>query len=204
MPFPTRRLEKKLARKGFARVAGVDEAGRGSWAGPIVAAAVILDPKKRIPGIKDSKLLRKPQRDALYEKIITDALAWSVSAVSSSVIDKIGIGPANILVMQRAVAKLSVKPSYVLTDALAVEFEKIKSEAIIDGDAKIRCIAAASIIAKVTRDRLMDQLDDQYPKWGFKQHKGYGTNHHFHMINTHGVSEVHRMSFRPMSDFTNK
>ncbi len=200
MSFPNRRLEKKLSRKGFAMIAGVDEAGRGAWAGPIVAAAVVLNPKKRISGIKDSKLLRKPQRQAVYEKIIEHALAWSVAAVSASVIDKIGIGPANVLVMQRAVAKLTLAPSYVLTDALAVSFGDTPMTAIINGDHKVRCIAAASIIAKVTRDTMMDQFDEQYSLWGFKHHKGYGTDHHFHMLNTHGMCEIHRRSFRPMSD----
>lgn len=202
--MPSQRKEKRLMRKGFKLVAGVDEAGRGSWAGPIVAAAVILDPKIKIKGIKDSKALRSPVRKEVYKSIIKNAKAWSVAAVSASVIDQIGISKANKLVMQRALKKLTPKPNFILSDALLFAYDDVTVEPIIKGDAKITCIAAASIVAKVTRDMILDDLDEQYPKYGFKHHKGYGTNHHFHMLNTYGVSDIHRKSFKPMKDLLNQ
>jgi len=201
MPYPNQRPEKKLQRQGFKYIAGLDEAGRGSWAGPIVAGAVILDPKAKIRGIKDSKLLRTPDRKDLFNKIAQAAIAWSVGVVNNTEIDKIGIGPANILAMKQAIKKLSTPPDYLLIDALKVDYKNLPSQAVIDGDHKITSVAAASIVAKVIRDRLMDELDEINPQYGFKHHKGYGTNHHWQMINEHGICEIHRKSFRPIKDF---
>jgi len=203
MPRPTRLREKKLRRQGYKLIAGVDEAGRGAWAGPIVAAAVILDPKIKISGLNDSKLLRSPVRQALYKEIIKQAKAWSVAAVSPAVIDRIGISKANVLAMERAIGKLNPPPDFVLTDAVLISYENIKSQPIIKGDRKVSCIAAASIVAKVTRDKIMDELDEKYPKYGFKHHKGYGTNHHFHMLNVFGICDIHRKSYKPIKDLLN-
>lgn len=202
MPYPNRKFEKKLNKKGFILVAGVDEAGKGSWAGPIVAAAVILDPKIKIKGVKDSKLLSVLQRKDLFQEIKNKAIAFGVGEVSAAMIDKIGITAANKLAMQRAIEKLNPKPQYILVDAVKLELE-IPSEAIIDGDYKITSIAAASIIAKVHRDSLMEKLDEKFPHYSFKQHKGYGTNHHFHMLNQYGPCEIHRKTFKPIKDLLN-
>lgn len=203
MPYPNRRFEKKLNKKGLILVAGVDEAGKGSWAGPIVAGAVILDPKIKIKGIKDSKLLSLLQRKDLFQEIKNKAIAFGVGEVSADMIDKIGITAANKLAMQRAIEKLNPKPQYVLIDAVKLELD-IPSESIIDGDYKITSIAAASIIAKVHRDNLMEKLDEKFPHYSFKQHKGYGTNHHFHMLNQYGPCEIHRKSFKPIKDLLNE
>ncbi|MFA6255365.1 MAG: ribonuclease HII [Patescibacteria group bacterium] len=203
MYYPNRRQEKKLQRKGFKYIAGIDEAGRGAWAGPIVAAAVILNPKVKIKGIKDSKLLRSPDRKELFLKITENAVAWGIGVISHKMIDQIGIQQANILAMKDAVKNLAVLPDYLLTDALTIEYKKLPNLAIIDGDYKITTIAAASIIAKVSRDQIMDGLDEKYPPYGFKQHKGYGTSHHFQMINQYGICELHRKSFEPIKYFIN-
>lgn len=202
MFYPNLRHEKKLQRRGFKAIAGLDEAGKGSWAGPIVAGAVILDPKIKIKGIKDSKLLRAPIRQQIFEKIIKNAIAWSVGIVSSEQIDKIGITKANILAMTQALKKLSLQPDYLLIDALDIDYKSLPRLAMIDGDYKITSVAAASIIAKVTRDKIMEELDEQYPEYSFKQHKGYGTNHHFHMISQYGICDIHRQTWEPMKHFT--
>ncbi len=203
MPYPNRKIEKKLYRTGFKYIAGVDEAGRGAWAGPIVAAAVILDPKIKIKGIKDSKLLRKPERLRLDQLIKIQAVAWAVGSISQETIDELGIAKANILAMQRALKQLSLQPDYLLIDALPLDYAKMPYQNIIDGDYKVTSIAAASIIAKVYRDELMDRLDEEFPAYGFKQHKGYGTAHHFQMINQYGICQLHRRSFKPIKDFIN-
>ncbi|MDX9893726.1 MAG: ribonuclease HII [Patescibacteria group bacterium] len=203
MPYPNQKVEKKLYRTGFKYIAGVDEAGRGAWAGPIVAAAVILDPKIKIKGIKDSKLLRKPERQRLDQLIKTQAVAWAVGSISQGTIDELGITKANILAMQAALKQLNRQPDYLLIDALPLDYAKMPYQNIIDGDYKVISIAAASIIAKVYRDELMDRLDEEFPAYGFKQHKGYGTAHHFQMINQYGICQLHRRSFKPIKDFIN-
>lgn len=203
MYYPNIRLEKKLNKQGFKYVAGVDEAGRGSWAGPIIAAGVILDPKVKIKGIKDSKILRKPDREELFGQITESAIAWAIGAIPETEIDQIGIQKANILAMQEALKKLSRQPDYLLVDAFNLNYQQLPIFAIIKGDYKIKSIAAASIIAKVVRDKIMDELDEVYPQYGFKHHKGYGTNHHFQMINEFGICDIHRKSFSPIKNFIN-
>lgn len=202
--YPNLRPEKKLLREGFKYIAGIDEAGRGSWAGPIVAGAVILNPKIKIKGIKDSKLLRAPEREEMFSKIVENAIAWAVGIISPAQIDKIGINKANTLAMQKAIEKLPIQPDYLLIDALNIDYQNLPAKATIKGDYKITSIAAASIIAKVTRDHLMDKLDESYPEYGLKQHKGYGTNHHFQMLNQYGVCEIHRKTWEPMRHFLNE
>jgi len=200
--YPNQRQEKKLQKKGFKYITGLDEAGKGAWAGPIVAGAVILDPRIKIKGIKDSKLLRAPDRKELFAQITETAIAWSAASISEKIIDQIGITQANILVMQEALKKLAVQPDFLLIDALAIDYQKLPYLAIIDGDYKITSVAAASIIAKVTRDKIMEELDEVYPQYGLKQHKGYGTDHHFQMISKYGICKIHRKTWEPMKHFT--
>ncbi|MFA6215648.1 MAG: ribonuclease HII [Patescibacteria group bacterium] len=204
MFYPNLRHEKKLQRQGFSAIAGLDEAGKGAWAGPIVAGAVILNPKVKIKGIKDSKLLRAPQRQELFAEITASAIAWAAGIVSDKEIDKIGITKANHLALIKALEKLNQPPDYLLIDALKINYRNLPFLAKIDGDYKITSVAAASIIAKVTRDRLMEDFDELYPQYGFKQHKGYGTSHHWQMLMEHGICEIHRTSFEPMKHFLNE
>ncbi|MFA5021797.1 MAG: ribonuclease HII [Patescibacteria group bacterium] len=198
MFYPNLRHEKNLRRKGFFYIAGLDEVGRGAWAGPIVAAAVILDPKLKIKGIKDSKKLRSPDRKEIFEKIIGSAVAWSVGIVSHEIIDQIGINQANVLAMQQALEKITPQPDHLLVDAISFDYKNLPLKAIIKGDYKITSVAAASIVAKVTRDQIMDDLDEMYPQYGFKQHKGYGTNQHHQMLMKYGVCQIHRRTYQPI------
>ena len=193
---PTFKLENRLKRQGYKLIAGVDEAGRGAWAGPIVAAAVILPGNFRVKGIKDSKLLMAKQRQALYDLIRETTLAWSVAFVGHKVIDRRGIGWANQQVIQRAVKKIS--PDYALIDGRLISNMQTDFENVINGDRLVKSIAAASIIAKVTRDRYLERLDSKYPEYGFAKHKGYGTKLHYQMLCKHGVCEAHRRSYRPI------
>ena len=184
-------------------VAGVDEAGRGPLAGPVVAAAVILDPKRRIRGINDSKQLEAEEREALYIKIRGAALAWSVAWADVEEIDCHNILQATHLAMRRALIGLHIHPGHVQVDGnLCPSFVglpmKCSYEAIIDGDALRTCIGAASIIAKVTRDRMMCELDSIYPDYGFASHKGYSTPQHYEALDRHGPTRVHRRSFEPV------
>jgi len=197
------KYENKLKRKGFTRIAGLDEAGRGSWAGPIMAAAVIFPKGTRISGLKDSKKLSARLREELYGEIIDKALAWSVGMVSHKLIDRWGIGWANNQVFLQAIKKLDKTPDFLLVDYFRLKNVDIPFEPVISGDNKVRSIAAASIIAKVTRDNYLKKLDKKYPQYGFARHKGYGTKLHYEMICKHGLCEVHRQSFRPMNSMVN-
>jgi ribonuclease HII len=184
-------------------VAGVDEAGRGPLAGPVVAAAVILDPRRRIRGIKDSKLLEAEEREALFIKIRSAALAWAVAWADVEEIDCHNILQATHLAMRRALLGLHIHPGHVQIDGnLCPSFIglpiKCSYEAIIDGDALRTCIGAASIIAKVTRDRMMCQLDAIYPNYGFASHKGYSTPQHYEALDCLGPTRIHRRSFEPV------
>ena len=198
--YPSQRREQKLRRSGFTVVAGLDEAGRGSWAGPLVAGAVILNLDTKIKGLADSKSLRAPVRQELFQKIIQQAAAWAVGIVASNDIDTLGLTAANILAMRLALKNLKVKPNYFLADGNIFKSETLDGENIINGDRNVASIAAASIVAKVTRDTMMDQLDEEFPQYGFKQHKGYGTNHHWQMLMEHGVCRIHRQSFEPIKN----
>lgn len=181
-------------------IAGVDEAGRGPLAGPVLAAAVILDPKRPILGLNDSKKLTEKKRDALFELIRERALAWSVARATVKEIDNINILRASLLAMQRAVARLSVKPTLILVDGNYCPPFDCEAKAIIDGDALEASISAASIVAKVLRDRYMRLLHRYHPDYGFAQHKGYGTSKHLEALSEHGVSRVHRLSFSPVAE----
>jgi ribonuclease HII len=193
---PTWQFEDKYLTQGYKLVAGVDEAGRGAWAGPIVAGAVIFD-KHDLVGLRDSKLLSPVQREKMYDKIITNAISWYAGIVTREEIDTIGIGPANKLAMERAVTGLKPAPDVVLIDAFKIDCSCL-IESIIKGDQKVSTIAAASIIAKVTRDRMLIAAHEKYPEYGFDQHKGYGTASHRQAIENFGTSPFHRLSFEPM------
>ncbi|HET7833487.1 MAG TPA: ribonuclease HII [Gallionella sp.] len=181
-------------------ICGVDEAGRGPLAGPVSAAAVILDPMKPIEGLADSKKLSELQRDRLAPIIRERALAWAVAFAEVEEIDRINIFQATLLAMRRAVAALPMQPQQVLVDGLHCPDTGIPSQAIVQGDSKVEAISAASILAKTARDALMLQLHAQYPHYGFASHKGYPTSAHFEALRVHGVSAVHRKSFKPVRD----
>ena len=180
-------------------VCGVDEAGRGPLAGPVVAAAVILDPERPIPGLNDSKKLSEKKRIALAALIRERAIAWAVAEASVAEIDQINILQASLLAMQRAVAALSVKAESALIDGNRCPQLEIPAEAIIQGDGKIASIAAASILAKTVRDAGMLVMHAEYPQYGFDRHMGYPTAAHFKALEAHGVSPVHRRSFGPVA-----
>ena len=179
-------------------VAGVDEVGRGPLVGDVVTAAVILDPSKPIAGLADSKKLSDKKRELLFDLIVENALSFAVGRASPQEIDELNILHATMLAMQRAVAGLSVVPQHVLIDGNRCPQLPMSSQAIVKGDARVEEISAASIIAKVTRDREMVELDRQYPQYGFAGHKGYPTKLHFEMLQLHGATPLHRKSFKPV------
>jgi len=179
-------------------ICGVDEAGRGPLAGPVSAAAVILDPDNPIPGLNDSKKLSEKKRDLLAPLIRERALAWAVAYASVEEIDELNILQATLLAMKRAVHALSIQPQLVLVDGLYCPDTGIPSEAIVQGDSKVASISAASILAKTARDALMLQLHEQYPQYGLNIHKGYPTAAHLTALREHGVTEIHRKSFKPV------
>lgn len=181
------------------RVAGVDEVGRGPLIGDVVAAAVILDPDKPIAGLADSKKLSEKKRAALYDEICDKALCFAIAAATPAEIDQLNILHASMLAMQRAVLQLSVAPEYVLVDGNRCPQIPYPCEAVIKGDAKVASISAASILAKVTRDRAMVQLHQQHPEYGFAQHKGYPTAAHLTALRQHGALPSHRRSFKPVA-----
>lgn len=189
-------LELDLIAKG--RVAGVDEVGRGPLAGPVIAAAVILDPDKPIEGLADSKALSEARRTALAAEIRKRCLAWSLGRAECSEIDAINILQASLLAMQRAVDSLAVRPDTVLVDGNRIPRLAMTAHAIIKGDSKVAAISAASIIAKVARDNEMTALDLDYPGYGFARHKGYPTPEHLEALQTLGVCRIHRLSFGPV------
>ncbi len=184
----------------YQLICGVDEAGRGPLAGPVSAAAVILDEANPVPGLNDSKKLTERQREKLAPLIRERAVAWAVAYASVEEIDCLNILQASLLAMKRAVLALSVTPQLVLVDGLYCPQTGIASQAIVKGDSKVAAIAAASILAKTCRDALMLQLHDQYPHYGFDVHKGYPTALHLAALREHGVSVVHRRSFRPVRE----
>lgn len=187
--------EKKAYLEGHNYIAGVDEAGRGPLAGPVVAAAVVLPKDIIIPGLNDSKKLSAAQRDRLYNEILQKALSYSVGVVDEKTIDEINILKATKKAMKIAVDKLSHNPDILLVDAERIDDIPHKQVPIIKGDSLSVSIAAASIVAKVTRDRMMDELCQKYPKYGFSKHKGYGTKEHIEAIKKEGICPIHRVSF---------
>ena len=196
-----RTLENAFRRLGFCRVAGVDEVGRGCLAGPVVAGVVVLDPERHIPGLRDSKQATTLERERLYDKIVAHAWAWSVSAAEPAEIDALNIHWASLDAMRRAVMGLSPLPDLVLVDAFRIPSLLMAQRGVRHGDSRCAAIAAASIIAKVTRDGLMRQLHDRDPRYGFDRHKGYATADHLAAVARYGYSDAHRRSFRPPSLF---
>ena len=191
--------EDELYLCGYNAIAGVDEAGRGSLAGPIVAAAVILDRNKiLLEKLNDSKKLTVSTRNSLFRMIVRSCKNWSVARVSSSVIDRISLGKSNLLVMKKTILYLKKKPDIVITDALALTIRKYDTEIIpiINGDELSASIAAASVVAKVIRDRLMLKYSRMYPEYGFAENKGYGTAKHLLALQKYGPCRIHRVSFR--------
>lgn len=195
----TRRYEREAWCQGFARVAGVDEVGRGALFGPVMAAAVILDPARRIHGLDDSKKLTRAKRETLAEKIQLRALAWAVAEVLPDRIDAWNIYQASRQAMARAVTQLAPAADYVLSDALPLELP-MPCRSLIDGDARSVSIAAASILAKVHRDALLQELDRQFPGYGLARHKGYATRYHLDQLRRQGPTPFHRRSFAPVRE----
>jgi ribonuclease HII len=196
--------ERALKRVGFDPVAGADEAGRGACAGPLVAAAVILSDTKarQIGGLNDSKLLTARQRERLYTEITKKAVAWSVVSLEPGECDVLGMHVANVMALRMALMRLDIAPRYVLTDGFPVDGLGTPGLAVWKGDRVAACVAAASIIAKVTRDRVMCELDQRYPEYAFKIHKGYRTPLHQERLDAYGPSATHRMRFINVSRTT--
>lgn len=188
-------LERQLKDKGFKLICGVDEAGRGPLAGPVCAAAVILRDGDCIDGVDDSKKLSEKKRESLYDVIKERALAYGICMVDCATIDKINILQATMAAMQGAVKELAITPDFVMVDGDKCPELPVESMAVIKGDAKSASIAAASVLAKVTRDRYMRKLAEKYPVYGFEKHKGYGTKAHYAAIEEYGICEEHRVTF---------
>jgi ribonuclease HII len=190
-------LERALQRRGFRHVAGADEAGRGACAGPLVAGAAILPEGKRgeIEELADSKLLTPLARERVYDEVVKRALAWSVVIIPPAEVDQRGLHVCNLVAMRRALASLSTGPEYVLTDGFPVDGLGAPGLAVWKGDRVAACVAAASVLAKVTRDRLMVELDDRFPDYGFAEHKGYITDEHSAALTRHGPCIEHRFSY---------
>jgi ribonuclease HII len=190
-------MERVLQNHGFPHVAGADEAGRGACAGPLVVAAVVLPTGRRgeVPGLADSKLLTEKAREAAYDQVVRRALAWSVVVVPPQEVDRHGLHVMNVRAMRQAVSRLAVPPSYVLTDGFPIQGMPAPTLAVWKGDRVAACVAAASVVAKVTRDRMMADLDASYPSYGFATHKGYSTPEHQAALQEHGPCPEHRFSY---------
>jgi ribonuclease HII len=196
-----RNIENALRRAGHVCVAGVDEVGRGSLAGPVTAAAVVLDPERPIAGLRDSKLLTADARVRLHDRIVRRAVTWRVVSRSVADIDTLNIHRASLAAMLDAVLGLTPAADYVLADGFVIPGVPVPHQGLVKGDRRCACIAAASIVAKVTRDRLMMAMDQEDPRYGYARHKGYATAEHLAAIRQHGLSEAHRRSFRPATLF---
>ncbi len=192
--------EKHYRRGGFRLIAGVDEAGRGALAGPVVAAAVILPEEFNHPDLDDSKVLSPEKREELYAVIIEEAVSYAVASASSEEIDQYGILRATLLAMTRALEALDPSPQLALIDGQFTTPWRGLQKAVIDGDARCLSVAAASILAKVTRDRFMEEADQEFPEYGFFQHKGYATRRHLEALRQYGPCPIHRRSFRPVAE----
>ncbi len=194
-PAAPYRYEAKAWKTGLSRIAGVDEAGRGPLAGPVVAAAVVIAPDRRIRGLADSKVLPAERREELFAVIHERAVAVGVGVVDHLTIDRINILEATRVAMGQALAALAVVPDLIITDFVALRGCPCPQRNLVDGDARCASVAAASIVAKVTRDRLMREVDAQFPDYGFAKHKGYATAEHLAAIDRHGLCPLHRRSF---------
>ena len=188
-------MEKALHAEGFARVCGVDEAGRGPLAGPVYAAAVILPENCELPGLNDSKKLTEKKREELYSLITERAIAYGIASSSVEEIEELNILSAALLAMNRAIGQLEPAPQLALIDGNTTRDIRIPARSVVGGDGKCACIAAASVLAKVSRDRYMKELAAEYPQYGFEQHKGYGTKAHYAAVDAYGLCPAHRPSF---------
>ena len=193
-------FERACQRKGYRQIAGIDEAGRGALAGPVIAAAVILPINCGIKGLQDSKQLTPKQRDHLSDEIYRAAVSVGIGSVNNRVVDNLNVLEATLLAMRQAIENLTPQPDYLLVDGINFPAIDIQGEAIKKGDSRSYSIAAASIIAKTTRDRRMIALDRTYPDYGFSQHKGYPTSQHRHAIAQFGASDIHRHTFKLLPD----
>ncbi|MBJ7395416.1 MAG: ribonuclease HII [Akkermansiaceae bacterium] len=201
--MPDLSLEIALQANGYLRIAGIDEAGRGPLAGPVAAAAVILPINFNCPGLDDSKKISPKLRDRLYERLTNDPeIYWAVATAEREEIDRVNILRATHLAMRRAAEALVPIPAYCLIDGLPVNPFPLPHDAIVKGDGKSLSIAAASIIAKVTRDRIMREIDREFPQFGFAKHQGYGTKAHLEALRIHGPCRHHRLTFQPVAQLT--
>lgn len=188
-------IEEEFRQKGVELICGVDEAGRGPLAGPVCAAAVILPHGLEIPGLNDSKKLTEKRRNELYPLICQQAIAYGIALVDEKTIDEINILQATYLAMEQAIAQLKVRPELALVDGNRAKDFGVPVQTVVKGDSRSANIAAASVLAKVTRDRLMEEKAEQYPEYGFEVHKGYGTKRHYEALREYGPSPIHRMTF---------
>lgn len=198
------KYEKELYKTGIEYIAGVDEVGRGPLVGPVVTACVILPKDFRLEGLTDSKKLSEKKREVFYDYIMEHAISVSIGMMSEKIIDEVNIYQATKLAMYEAIDHSKVKPDHILIDAMKLEKLEIPSTSIIKGDAKSISIAAASVIAKVTRDRMMIELDKKYPAYGFAKHKGYPTKAHIEAIEKNGIIKEHRKTFKPVCNYVEK
>ncbi len=188
-------IENELFNSGYNYIAGIDEAGRGPLAGPVFAAAVVLEKGCYIEGVNDSKKLSEKKRNYLFDKICSEAVAYSIAMIDEKVIDDVNIRNATFMAMNNAVNSLKKAPEFVLIDGNAISGMKFPHECIVKGDAKCNCIGAASILAKVSRDRFMLKCAEEYPQYAFERHKGYPTKLHYEKIAEYGISPIHRRTF---------
>ena len=195
--------ERELIKNGITLIAGVDEVGRGPLVGPVVTAAVILPVNYKLEGLTDSKKLTEKKRDKFYDIIMQDAVSVGIGIVDAKVIDEVNIYEATKIAMRKAIDNLDVKPEHVLIDAMPLDIS-IPTTSIIKGDAKSLSIAAASVIAKVTRDRMMYELDKKYPMYNYKKNKGYPTKEHIETINKYGIIDGYRLTYGPVKDYLEK
>ena len=196
------KYERELYEQGYKLIAGTDEVGRGPLVGPVVAAAVILPVGYSLEGLTDSKKLSEKKRDKFYDIIKRDAISYGIGVVDAKTIDEINIYEASRLAMEKAIEALDVKPDYILSDAMPLPYEN--SKAIIHGDALSETIAAASVIAKVTRDAMMYELDRKHPEYDFKSHKGYPTKKHLENLEKYGILDNYRLSYKPVKEISEK
>lgn len=197
------KYERELREKGVTLIAGVDEVGRGPLVGPVVAACCILPEKFNLDGLTDSKKLSEKKRDFFFEEIKRQAISYGIGVVSAKKIDEVNIYEATKIAMKDAINNMPIKPEHILIDAMPLELD-IPTTSIIKGDLKSITISAASVLAKVTRDRMLYELDKEYPMYDFKNNKGYGTKKHLEAIETFGVIDEHRRSYSPVSDYIKK
>ena len=192
-------FEGRARASGFTCIAGLDEAGRGPLAGPVVAAAVVLPDRLLIPGLKDSKQVPEQDRERLFDKIREQAISYSIGIADERTIDDVNILRATIIAMERALETITPRPDYLLIDALTLPRVPLPQKPLIKGDCRSHSIAAASILAKVTRDRLMLELHEKFPQYNFQKNKGYGTREHMILLKKHGPCDAHRKSFNPVA-----